>query len=94
MKKGMIANSLVHAAMGQAGVMLEAFTQHSEGLLNDEQFNGACITYRAWLREIGFRQFVLSLRSGVNMDLAPKFSAFVEGLITDAPAGLRRHRRR
>lgn len=70
--------------LGQIGVMLDVFTQHGEGLLNDEQFNGVCATYRVWLREPGFRQLLLNFRTGVNTG-QPKFTAFVEGLMTDAP---------
>lgn len=70
--------------LGQIGVMLDVFTQHSEGLLNDEQFNGVCATYRVWLREPGFRQFLLSFRTGVSAG-QPKFTAFVDGLMTEAP---------
>ena len=70
--------------LGQVGVMLDAFTQHSDGLLNDEQFNGVCTTYRVWLRELGFRQFLLNFRTNANTRQS-KFIAFVEGLMTDAP---------
>ena len=70
--------------LGQVGVMLDVFTQHSEGLLNDEQFNGVCATYRVWLREPGFRQILENFRTAENA-AQPKFSAFVVGLMTDAP---------
>jgi hypothetical protein len=70
--------------LGQIGVMLDAFTQHGEGLLNDEQFNGVCGTYRVWLREPGFRQLLLNFRTNTNAGM-PKFGAFVEGLMTDQP---------
>src|SRR5215475_7296268 len=32
--------------LAQTGVMLDVFTQHQNGLLNAEQFNGVCGTYR------------------------------------------------
>ena len=69
--------------LGQVGVMLDVFTQHGEGLLNDEQFNGVCATYRVWLREPGFRQFLENFRTAGNA-AQPKFSAFAVGLMTDA----------
>jgi len=70
--------------LGQVGVMLDVFTQHREGLLNDEQFHGVCATYRVWLREPGFRQFIHA-HKGVSSAVQPKFIAFVDGLMTDAP---------
>jgi len=69
---------------GQAGVMLDAFTQHSEGLLNDEQFNSVRVAYRDWLQAPGFRQFLLSYRT-VASPGAPKFSTFLDGLMADPP---------
>lgn len=70
--------------LGQVGVMLDVFTQHREGLLNDEQFNGVCATYRVWLREPGFRQFLEGHRLA-SKSVQPKFLAFVNGLLSDVP---------
>ncbi len=69
--------------LGQLGVMLDVFTQHRERLLNDEQFNGVSATYRVWLREPGFRQFLQTYRSTALL-VQPKFTAFVDGLMMDA----------
>src|SRR5262249_24055080 len=45
--------------LAQTATILDVFTQHRDGLLSDEQFAGVCGTYRAWLREPGFRQLML-----------------------------------
>lgn len=68
--------------LGQAGVMLDVFTQHQNGLLDDEQFNGVCGTYRVWLREPGFRRLMIE-RNAAFRDAQPEFVAFVEALMKD-----------
>ena len=70
--------------LAQVATMLDVFTQHSSGLLSDEQFKGVCGTYRVWLREPGFRQQWLD-RSAVLGPEQPKFTVFVDGLLEDAP---------
>lgn len=68
--------------LGQTATMLDVFTQHSDGLLSDEQFNGVCGTYRIWLREPGFRQQMIERRALLG-SMQPKFSAFVDSLMED-----------
>lgn len=75
--------------LAQTATMLDVFTQHNDGLLSDEQFNGVCATYRAWLREPGFRQQMIT-RMAVLGPVQPKFSAFVDSLMEDVDAGAKR----
>ncbi len=69
--------------LGQLGQMLDAFTQHSEKLLNDEQFNAVRVTYRTWMRDQGFREFVIRTSAGTDATL-PKFNAFVQQMIKES----------
>ncbi len=62
--------------------MLDVFTQHQSGLLNDEQFNGVCGTYRVWLREPGFRRLMIE-RNTAFRGVQPGFVAFIETLMND-----------
>lgn len=71
--------------LGQAATMLDVLTQHNDGLLGDEQFNGVCATYRVWLREPGFRQQMLARRATLGR-AQPRFSAFVDSLMEDVDA--------
>jgi hypothetical protein len=68
--------------LGQLGQMLDAFTQHKEGLLNDEQFNAVCVTYRAWLRDAGFREFSVRATTGVDTTI-PKFAAYMSKMLAE-----------
>ena len=68
--------------LAQTGVMLDVFTQHQSGLLNAEQFNGVCGTYRVWLREPGFRKLMIE-RNAAFREVQPGFVAFVETLMKD-----------
>ena len=68
--------------LAQSGVMLDVFTQHQSGLLNEEQFNAVCGTYRVWLREPGFFK-LMTERNAAFRDLTPKFVEFVETLMRD-----------
>lgn len=68
--------------LAQAGVMLDVFTQHKNGLLDGEQFNGVCGTYRVWLKEPGFRKLMIE-RNAAFRELQPQFVAFVESLMQD-----------
>ena len=70
--------------LAQVATMLDVFTQHTSGLLSDEQFNGVCGTYRVWLREPGFREQWLERRAVLG-PRQPKFTAFVDGLLEDIP---------
>jgi hypothetical protein len=70
--------------LAQVATMLDVFTQHDNGLLSDEQFNGVCATYRVWLREPGFRKQWLERRAFQGPG-QPKFTAFVDSLLEDAP---------
>ncbi len=74
--------------LAQSGVMLDVFTQYKNGLLDDEQFNGVCGTYRVWLKEPGFRTLMIA-RNAEFKNLQPQFIAFVETLMKDeAPRGV------
>lgn len=42
--------------IAQFGVILDGYTQHQEGLLNDEQFHAISATYRMWFREPGLQR--------------------------------------
>jgi hypothetical protein len=68
--------------LGQLGQMLDAFTQHREGLLNDEQFNAVCVTYRAWMRDLGFREFLVRATTGTNTTI-PRFTAFLDQMLKE-----------
>lgn len=68
--------------LAQTGVMIDVFTQRQDGLLSEEQFNGVCGTYRAWLREPGFRTLMIE-RNAAFRDSTPRFVAFVESLMKD-----------
>lgn len=75
--------------LAQAATMLDVFTQHSDGLLSEEQFQGVCGTYRVWLREPGFRQQMIARRAALG-PVQPKFSAFVDSLMADVDTPAKR----
>jgi hypothetical protein len=68
--------------LAQTGVMLDVYTQYQSGLLNEEQFNGVCGTYRVWLREPGFRKLMIE-RNTAFRALQPGFVTFVTKLMQD-----------
>jgi len=69
----------------QFGVMMDIYTQYHDGLLSEEQFQAPRVTYRAWLREPGFRAEWDAWSALVAAE-APEFTGFVNDLIREGEA--------
>ena len=63
----------------RVNVMREAYTQHNERMLNEEQFGIACAAYADWLAQPGNRAHWNQFKA-TRGQAAPKFVAWVDGL--------------
>jgi len=63
----------------QLAIISDVFTQHRDGLLNDEQLALVSETYRAWLREPGFKAHWDGLKSLASNQT--EVTAFIDGLV-------------
>src|SRR5690349_4271701 len=59
------------------------YLQHRDGLMDKEYFARNCDTFRGLLRQPGLRAFWNDARA-VSVKVAPRFTAFVDSLCSDA----------
>jgi len=64
------------------GVMMDVFTQHRDGLLNEELFDLVSGIYRMWLREPGFRAQWDKLKPLAG-NVTPELRSFMDGLVSN-----------
>ena len=62
----------------------DIFSQHNDGLMQDEAFARNCHIHRGLLTEPGYRAYWNAQRAEVA-GIAPKFAAFVDSLCTGEP---------